>query len=67
MGLELTSDAKAVLAKKGYDPVLGARPLRRTIQREIEDTLSKRSCTGSSRRVRSSSWTPRSVEKERSS
>jgi ATP-dependent Clp protease ATP-binding subunit ClpC len=42
MGLELTSAAKALLAKKGYDPVLGARPLRRTIQREIEDTLSEK-------------------------
>ncbi len=42
MGLELTSDAKKVLAKKGYDPVLGARPLRRTIQREIEDVLSEK-------------------------
>jgi ATP-dependent Clp protease ATP-binding subunit ClpC len=42
MGLELTSDAKALLAEKGYDPVLGARPLRRTIQREIEDPLSEK-------------------------
>ena len=42
MGLELTDDAKKFLAKKGYDPVLGARPLRRTIQREIEDALSER-------------------------
>ncbi|HSY15629.1 MAG TPA: ATP-dependent Clp protease ATP-binding subunit [Jatrophihabitantaceae bacterium] len=42
MGLELTPAAKALLAKKGYDPVLGARPLRRTIQREIEDALSER-------------------------
>jgi ATP-dependent Clp protease ATP-binding subunit ClpC len=42
MGLELTSTAKALLAKKGYDPVLGARPLRRTIQREIEDSLSEK-------------------------
>jgi len=42
MGLELTSEAKALLAKKGYDPVLGARPLRRTIQREIEDPLSEK-------------------------
>jgi ATP-dependent Clp protease ATP-binding subunit ClpC len=42
MGIELTSEAKALLAKKGYDPVLGARPLRRTIQREIEDSLSER-------------------------
>ncbi|MBO3737301.1 hypothetical protein, partial [Actinoplanes flavus] len=29
------------LAAKGFDPVLGARPLRRTIQRELEDTLSE--------------------------
>src|SRR3712207_6204250 len=42
MGLELTAGAKAWLAKKGYDPVLGARPLRRTIQREIEDILSEK-------------------------
>ena len=42
MGLELTPAAKALLAKKGYDPVLGARPLRRTIQREIEDALSEK-------------------------
>ncbi|MBT8228073.1 MAG: ATP-dependent Clp protease ATP-binding subunit [Dactylosporangium sp.] len=41
MGLELTAAAKLFLAKKGYDPVLGARPLRRTIQREIEDSLSE--------------------------
>ena len=39
--MELTPSAKALLAKKGYDPVLGARPLRRTIQREIEDALSR--------------------------
>ncbi|WP_241255987.1 ATP-dependent Clp protease ATP-binding subunit, partial [Candidatus Protofrankia californiensis] len=42
MALELTPAAKALLAKKGYDPVLGARPLRRTIQREIEDVLSEK-------------------------
>ncbi|HCU50043.1 MAG TPA: hypothetical protein DGG94_09630, partial [Micromonosporaceae bacterium] len=42
MGLELTDSAKKYLATKGYDPVLGARPLRRTIQRELEDTLSER-------------------------
>ncbi|UWZ36994.1 ATP-dependent Clp protease ATP-binding subunit [Dactylosporangium roseum] len=42
MGLELTDNAKKFLANKGYDPVLGARPLRRTIQREIEDALSER-------------------------
>jgi ATP-dependent Clp protease ATP-binding subunit ClpC len=42
MGVELTVSAKALLAKKGYDPVLGARPLRRTIQREIEDPISEK-------------------------
>ena len=42
MGIELTPAAKKLLAKKGYDPVLGARPLRRTIQREIEDVLSEK-------------------------
>ena len=42
MGLELTDNAKRYLAKKGWDPVMGARPLRRTIQREIEDALSER-------------------------
>jgi ATP-dependent Clp protease ATP-binding subunit ClpC len=42
MGIELTSAAKALLAKRGYDPLLGARPLRRTIQREIEDVLSEK-------------------------
>ncbi|MFF5082286.1 ATP-dependent Clp protease ATP-binding subunit [Actinoplanes sp. NPDC000266] len=41
MGLELTDNAKKYLAKKGFDPVLGARPLRRTIQRDLEDTLSE--------------------------
>jgi len=42
MGLELTPAAKALLADKGYDKALGARPLRRTIQREIEDALSEK-------------------------
>jgi ATP-dependent Clp protease ATP-binding subunit ClpC len=42
MSLELTGNAKRWLAKKGWDPVMGARPLRRTIQREIEDALSER-------------------------
>ncbi|HEY5136255.1 MAG TPA: ATP-dependent Clp protease ATP-binding subunit [Candidatus Nanopelagicales bacterium] len=42
MGIELTRAAKDLLAHKGYDPVLGARPLRRTIQREVEDVLSEK-------------------------
>ncbi|HWL36788.1 MAG TPA: ATP-dependent Clp protease ATP-binding subunit, partial [Frankiaceae bacterium] len=42
MALEVTPAAKMLLAVKGYDAVLGARPLRRTIQREIEDSLSEK-------------------------
>jgi ATP-dependent Clp protease ATP-binding subunit ClpC len=42
MGIELTAEAKNLLAKRGYDKSLGARPLRRTIQREIEDPLSEK-------------------------
>src|SRR5450631_3056259 len=42
MGIELTPAAKTLLAKRGYDRVLGARPLRRTIQRDIEDVLSEK-------------------------
>jgi ATP-dependent Clp protease ATP-binding subunit ClpC len=42
MGLELRPAAKTLLSERGYDPVLGARPLRRTIQREIEDSLSEK-------------------------
>ncbi|MCT1585085.1 ATP-dependent Clp protease ATP-binding subunit [Corynebacterium sanguinis] len=42
MGIEVTDKAKDLLALRGFDPVLGARPLRRTIQREIEDILSEK-------------------------
>ncbi|AVM64497.1 MULTISPECIES: ATP-dependent Clp protease ATP-binding subunit [Dietzia] len=42
MDIEVSDRAKSLLAKRGFDPVLGARPLRRTIQREIEDTLSEK-------------------------
>jgi ATP-dependent Clp protease ATP-binding subunit ClpC len=42
LGLELTPNAKLLLAEKGYDPTLGARPLRRAIQQMIEDPLSER-------------------------
>ena len=43
-GLEivLTDGAKELLAKKGYDPQLGARPLRRSIQRLLEDALAEK-------------------------
>jgi ATP-dependent Clp protease ATP-binding subunit ClpC len=37
--VELTEDAKELLVEKGYDPAMGARPLRRAIQRFIEDPL----------------------------
>ena len=49
LGLELTAGAKALLAEKGYDPTLGARPLRRAIQRMVEDPLSERILTKSFR------------------
>jgi ATP-dependent Clp protease ATP-binding subunit ClpC len=42
MAIELTPHARKLLARRGFDPVLGARPLRRTIQREIEDQLSEK-------------------------
>jgi ATP-dependent Clp protease ATP-binding subunit ClpC len=42
MSIEVTPAAKSLLAARGFDPVLGARPLRRTIQREIEDALSEK-------------------------
>jgi ATP-dependent Clp protease ATP-binding subunit ClpC len=40
--IELTDAAKELLAQQGYDPSLGARPLRRTIQRLVEDPLSEK-------------------------
>ena len=42
MDIEITPAAKKLLSEKGYDPVLGARPLRRAIQRDIEDALSEK-------------------------
>ncbi len=46
MAIELTPGAKALLAHRGYDSSLGARPLRRTIQRDIEDPLSEKMLFG---------------------
>ena len=46
MGLELTTAAKELLATRGFDPVLGARPLRRTVQREIEDAMAEKMLFG---------------------
>ena len=42
MGIELTPAAKTLIAKRGFDPVLGARPLRRAIQRDVEDLLAEK-------------------------
>ena len=42
LGIELTQSAKEFLAEVGYDPQMGARPLRRAIQRQIEDQLSEK-------------------------
>jgi ATP-dependent Clp protease ATP-binding subunit ClpC len=42
MDIELTPAAKTLIAKRGYDPVLGARPLRRAIQRDLEDILAEK-------------------------
>ncbi|WP_350280644.1 ATP-dependent Clp protease ATP-binding subunit [Kribbella sp. HUAS MG21] len=42
MGIELTPAAKELAAKRGFDPVLGARPLRRALQRDVEDVLAEK-------------------------
>jgi ATP-dependent Clp protease ATP-binding subunit ClpC len=42
MGIELTTAAKELVGARGYDPVLGARPLRRALQRDIEDILAEK-------------------------
>ena len=46
IGLELTEAARQHLGDKGFDPVLGARPLRRLIQNEVEDLLSEQLLSG---------------------
>ncbi len=46
MGLEITDEAKKFLAKEGYDPNYGARPLRRVIQKLIEDEISEKMLRG---------------------
>ena len=42
MGIELTPAAKTLIGQRGYDPTLGARPLRRALQRDIEDHLAEK-------------------------
>jgi len=46
MNIELTDSAKEHLIKKGYDPVYGARPLKRVIQKEIQNPLANRILAG---------------------
>ncbi|MBI3287398.1 MAG: AAA family ATPase, partial [Chloroflexi bacterium] len=46
VAIELTPAARQWLAQKGYDPAFGARPLKRTLQREVENPLSKRLLQG---------------------
>ena len=47
---------KQLLAKKGWDPQFGARPLRRAIQREVEDELAEEMLKGTVRRAATASW-----------
>jgi ATP-dependent Clp protease ATP-binding subunit ClpB len=47
--LEVTPEARAYLAEVGYDPVFGARPLKRAIQRELQDPLALRLLSGNFR------------------
>ena len=46
LGVELTEEAKSWLAKEGYDPIYGARPLRRAIERYVENPLSTKLLRG---------------------
>ncbi|HEY6958053.1 MAG TPA: AAA family ATPase, partial [Candidatus Limnocylindria bacterium] len=46
IALELTPNAKALIAKEGFDPVYGARPIKRTIQKLILDPLAQKVLTG---------------------
>jgi ATP-dependent Clp protease ATP-binding subunit ClpC len=46
ISLEVTGEAKQLIAKEGFDPMYGARPLRRAIQNMIEDRLSEEMLSG---------------------
>jgi ATP-dependent Clp protease ATP-binding subunit ClpC len=46
LGVEITEKAKSWLAKEGYDPVFGARPLRRALEKHVENPLSMRVLSG---------------------
>jgi ATP-dependent Clp protease ATP-binding subunit ClpC len=47
IGIEFTDAAVALVAEEGFDPEFGARPLRRTIQRRVDNTLSRMVLDGS--------------------
>ena len=49
IGIELTDEARTALGEKGYDPVYGARPLKRVIQQEIQNPLAMRILSGETR------------------
>ena len=44
--IELTGSAREELVREGYDPELGARPLRRTVERRVENELARRILAG---------------------
>jgi ATP-dependent Clp protease ATP-binding subunit ClpB len=44
--LDVSDGAKALLGREGYDPVYGARPVRRVVQREVENPLARRIIAG---------------------
>jgi ATP-dependent Clp protease ATP-binding subunit ClpB len=46
LGLAVSEEAKALLAERGYDPVYGARPLKRTIQRDVQNPLAMKILAG---------------------
>jgi len=46
ISLELTENAKALIAKEGFDPAYGARPIKRTIQKQVLDPLAQKVLTG---------------------
>jgi ATP-dependent Clp protease ATP-binding subunit ClpA len=48
LSVELSLDAKQWLVNEGYDPRLGARPLRRVVQRTVESIIAKRVLSGQS-------------------
>jgi ATP-dependent Clp protease ATP-binding subunit ClpC len=49
LSLQMSPEARELLVEKGYDPALGARPLRRTIQRMLEDPLAEEVLRGTFR------------------